>query len=924
MNPDRHGRIKDLFLEACAQPPDAREAFLSRACAGDDVLRREVERLLAHHVAAPSSTVSDRRVERPNRSARISDLCELPTYQTGDVVAGRYRIVALLGEGAMGRVYRALDDRLEQTVALKFLPRIQVLDPTWRRRVESEVKLSRDVGHSNICRVYDLGDVDGAPFISMEYVDGEDLASLLRRIGRLTGSRAIEIARQICVGLAAAHIHGVLHRDLKPANVMIDQKGRVRITDFGLAVMSGQVERGQIRAGTPRYMAPEQLGGIAVTEKSDIYSLGLVLYEMFTGAPAFDAENALDYLQLQQRATPRLPSEIVPEMDPTVEAVILACLKKDPAERPDSALNVAAALPGGDLLAAALDAGKIPTREMLATTSAQGIISRREIRRIAVVTLFLFVGAILLGNDTHPIAVHGGSKSPEVLFEKTSEVSKHAGFEPAAPYAEGRFFPSVDAEIAQFIPALAGKKMSLAIPGGDEVLFLCRESHSTARPLGRDVLSIIMPAMTPFQLESETVAPTTMILDGRGRLLFFESTSPSRDHGNVGDWQALVKASGFEPGELTPTRPLVIPGIDSEEQMAFQTPPIGSEGRSLRFEVAMRDHRVRFYAVLRESTAPTESVLFVTPARWAFIQAVRNGVLLVLLGVAIPGAWKNYKARGDLVGALRVGAFVFGLRMIGSILSIRHLNGFADAIEELAGNAVGALSEGMIVSLFYMALESHVRRLWPRSLGGWSRMLDGRIRDPFVGRDVLVGCAVGGFWAILVFLDRFLPDWMGWESRPQLRIYQSLEDLIGGRFAVAGVLDTLRFGIYQGLALLLVLTTTNWLTGSRRRIGLFIAWLIGAVMYAPTASHPVTAWLLFAPGIVALGLYLMMHWGLVSLVTAILVAGLLCVFPITFDFHAWYAGYGIFGIAVTLGVIGWSLRESLQPPTADPHPLLGA
>ncbi len=881
-----------------------------------------MERLLAHHIAAAPSTVADQRGDRSNVSHRGIDLCELPTYQTGEVVVDRYRIVALLGEGAMGRVYRAEDDRLEQTVALKFLPRIQVLDPTWRRRVECEVKLSREVGHSNICRVYDLGDVDGAPFISMEYIDGEDLASLLRRVGRLTGPRAIDIARQICVGLAAAHIHGVLHRDLKPANVMIDNNGRVRITDFGLAVLSGQVERGQIRAGTPRYMAPEQLAGIAVTEKSDIYSLGLVLYEMFTGVPAFDAENALDYLQLQQNATPRLPSEIVPEIDPTVEAVILACLKKDPAERPESALNVAAALPGGDLLAAALDAGKIPTREMLATASAQGTIGRREMWRIAVVTLVVFVVAILFGNKTHPIAIHGGSKSPEVLMEKASEVSKLAGFDPATPDADGRFFPSVDAKISQWVPAVEGKKMNLAIPGGDEVLFLYRESHSNPRPLGRDDLSIIMPAMTPIQLEAEFVASTTMILDGQGRLLFFESTNPSGDHQNAGDWRELIRAAGFDPEGLTPTPPLVIPGVDSDQRRAFHTPPIDPQSQSRRFEVAMRDHRVRFFAVLRESMTPPESAFFVTPARWAFIQAVRNGVLLVLLGVAIPGAWKNFNARGDLLGALRVGAFVFGLRIIGDFLSIRHLSGFTDAIEQLADNAVGALSEGLIVSLFYMALESHVRRLWPRSLGGWSRMLNGHLRDPFVGRDVLAGCAVGGFWAILVFLDRFLPAWMGWELRPQLRIYQSLEDLIGGRFAVAGVLNSLRFGIYQGLALLLVLVTTTWLTGSRRWVALFMTWLIGAAMYAPTASHPVTAWILFAPGIVALGLFLMMNWGLVSLVTAILVAGLLCTFPITTDFHAWYAGYGIFGCAATLGLMGWSLYESLQPPISETRPLI--
>ena len=161
----------------------------------------------------------------------------------------------------MGEVYRADDLKLGQPVALKFLPGDVDRDPARLTQLHTEVRMARQVSHPNVCRVYDIDEVEGHTFLSMEYVDGEDLASLLRRIGRFPQDRALEIARQICAGLAAAHERGVVHRDLKPANVMIDGSGKVRITDFGLAGVSGET----IRAGTPAYMAPEQLAGGEVT-----------------------------------------------------------------------------------------------------------------------------------------------------------------------------------------------------------------------------------------------------------------------------------------------------------------------------------------------------------------------------------------------------------------------------------------------------------------------------------------------------------------------------------------------------------------------------------------------------------------------------------------------------------------------------------
>src|SRR5215510_10252636 len=217
-----------------------------------------------------------------------SDSIDHGRFAPGLILDNRYRILSLLGRGGMGEVYRADDLRLGQPVALKFLPENIGRDPVRLAQFHNEVRTARHVSHPNVCRVYDIGEIEGELFLTMEYVDGEDLASLLRRIGRLPEDKALEIARQLCAGLQAAHDEGVLHRDLKPANVMIDGRGRAKITDFGLAGATGGISGHEAQVGTPQYMAPEQVTGRELSERTDIYSLGLVLYELFTGKRAFD------------------------------------------------------------------------------------------------------------------------------------------------------------------------------------------------------------------------------------------------------------------------------------------------------------------------------------------------------------------------------------------------------------------------------------------------------------------------------------------------------------------------------------------------------------------------------------------------------------------------------------------------------------
>jgi serine/threonine protein kinase len=257
---------------------------------------------------------------------------------SGTLLADRYRIVRHLGSGGMGVVYQADDLKLDVTVALKFLSRASAGN---ERRLElflNEVRLARQITHPNVCRIFDVGEVQGRHFLSMEHVEGEDLASLLRRIGRLPRDKALSIALEICRGLQAAHERGILHGDLKPSNLMMDAHGHAKIMDFGLAKLSRPSTHRSELAGTPDYMAPEQRRGASISVQTEVYALGLVLYELFTGRRArrdFDVDSDSNVSS---------PSDVLQGLDPILERIILHCLERDPGLRPSSVSAIATAL----------------------------------------------------------------------------------------------------------------------------------------------------------------------------------------------------------------------------------------------------------------------------------------------------------------------------------------------------------------------------------------------------------------------------------------------------------------------------------------------------------------------------------------------------------------------------------------------------
>ncbi len=490
-------------------------------------------------------------VAMPHHKPPSSSASDEGRFPAGTLLGERYRVLGLLGRGGMGEVYRATDLKLNQAVALKFLPEATARNPKLLERFHGEVRIARQVSHRNVCRVYDLGEVDGAPFISMESGDGEDLDSLLRRIGRLPGDKAVEIARKLCAGLAAAHEKGVLHRDLKPANVMIDGRGQVLIMDFGLAAVAGEIQGADARSGTPAYMAPEQREGREVSLRSAIYALGLVIYEMVTGKPRAKPEGQTP---ASQSLAPQSLATIVKDADPAVERVIQRCLDPDPAKRPASALDVARALPGGDPLAEALAAGDTPSPEMVAASDDTGAISVRTALICLGAILAGLIAVVVLSSRTNLLRLTPAPNSPQDLERTARDLIVRLGYtyRPVDSaytfsgdgayqrYAERNFKPEeYRAQMAKGQPSLLD--------------FVYRQSPRYLETYNADAA---VDTNDPPPIFSEMA---DVVLDLQGHLLFFRAVPPETDTsaapaGPV-DWNALLITAGLDPSRFALAEP---------------------------------------------------------------------------------------------------------------------------------------------------------------------------------------------------------------------------------------------------------------------------------------------------------------------------------------------------------------------------------
>ena len=841
----------------------------------------------------------------PGSSARLSTEGR---FLPGTLVVERYRVVALLGKGGMGEVYRADDLTLDQPVALKFLPPALSTDQDALERFRNEVRIARRVSHANVCRVYDVGEAEGQPFLSMEYVDGEDLASLLRRIGRLPGDKGLEIARQLCAGLAAAHREGVLHRDLKPANVMLDGRGRAVMMDFGLAGIAEQIQGYDVRSGTPAYMAPEQLAGKEVTERSDIYSLGLVLYEIFTGKRAFDATALADLVRQRNEQPISAPSTWVKDLDPAVERVIMRCLESDPTARPATALAVAAALPGGDPLAAALAAGETPSPQMVAAAGEkEGIAPRVAVVSLAGVLIGLAVVS-WMSWEINGMRLMTPPLPPDVLNVKAQDIIQSLGYtEKPVDHSAEFYFDEGFAEYAHSHDGAHPDWKKILAEQPPILLYPYRQSPAYLDPDGFHDLTMT-PGVTTFWDPPPTESGmVNIIVDSQGRLTYFQAipkeVEPNPPPAVPLDWKPLFAAAGLDITQFHSAEPqwLSLAAFDARAAWTGVWP---GSGRPLRIEAAAWRGRPVYFNEIGPWTNPDRTQTSSTDSAQHASRIIEVILLVLMLAGGSWMARRNYrKGKVDLRGAWRLASALF-------VVEIAVWVCFDHFIPTLAtfGRIMLALSTGLFVAasiwMLYLALEPFVRRHWPHAIISWSRLLAGGVRDPMVGRDVLWGVLLGVLWSVVIGVGLLLLKREGAEPN-----FPNSTRLMGGRAllgltliqVVQCVLATLEF--FFLLFLMRVLVRNKWLAGA-----IFVAiFTTQNTLQGDHRIYMVWIWIV----VYTIAAFAATRFGLVTLAVAIFVANELINLPLTPDFSTWYApGAWAFLIGYVV-IAGWGFHTAL-------------
>jgi predicted Ser/Thr protein kinase len=854
---------------------------------------------------AATSAATSGSASRPHTST---------AFAPGAIIAGRYRLVALLGRGGMGEVYRADDLTLDQPVALKFLPAGVAGDDSRLAQFHNELRVARQVSHKNVVRLYDLGDADGRRFLTMEYVDGEDLGSLLRRIGRIPQDKALELARQLCAGVAAAHERGVLHRDLKPANVMIDGDGNVRITDFGIATAGA--DEGHTTSGTPQYMAPEQLAGKAASIRTDIYALGLVLFEIFTGRRAYDAKSLVDLKQLHDTGTITTPSSIVRDIEPAVERVILRCLARDPDQRPSSALTVAASLPGGDPLAEALAAGETPSPAMLvAAGESEALGVGRGLAAVALVV----VGLAILIAVSPRTTVAGRSpldKPPAVLIDRAQQILASVGYTEAI--ADSAYGFSTHQAFLRWIATTSSSPSRWDVLRAGQPSALLMWYRTSPRLLATTRASaLVSPSDPPMAVSGMT----SILLDSTGRMVEFQAVPPQVSAGDDGTppepaWKALFDAAGLDMSTFTPATPQWSPRDFADTRAAWEGPLTGHPDYKVRIEAAAYRGRPTSMLLLGPWSRPTRMAPLTRSTARSALSAVVSLLIISLTIAALLLARYNVRSgRADRRAAARLALFVTVGYAVMFLVTAHHL-GDVEAETNLFTRSFGrVLIFAGLLWVMYLALEPYVRRFWPDGILGWTRLLAGYVRDPRVGKDLLTGCVIGMILGLIEKCVDLLPPLIGYPARQPTS--SGIAALAGAAPTLDYVFDAATNGIAVSVFLVLGYVLLR-LTLRRTSLAIIAAVILLSIVQLPQVLNDDTAWwisALYQMTIVVAATTIVIRYGLLVTTVALTLVNTVANLPLTYSLSHWTATTSNLTIALALGLalFGFYASRAGQP-----------